>query len=87
MNGLQLSLTVVVCEDAKEAIEKGFNYSQSAEVYKPVEIQKVVVVRNGTQGSNSTVDFVMKDPEGNNLVFMITANLLRSILATAKDSA
>lgn len=74
--GCMQHLKVTVCQDADDAIKKGFVYRAPI---KPVEIDNVVVVRNGTEGNNSTVDLLLKDEDGNQFVVMLTGNLLKSI--------
>lgn len=72
------SLSVVVCDDASDAIRQGFNYREP--VFKSIAIEKVVVVRNGTETGNPTVDLVMVDPAtGQKYVVMMTGRLLKSI--------
>ena len=69
-------LNLHICKDADDAIAKGYIYREGI---KPIEIDKVVVVRSGTEAGNSTVDLVLKDQEGNTFVVMVTGNLLKSI--------
>jgi len=76
MFGIMKHLKVTLCKDAYEAIGKGFSYTSG---HKPVEITDVVVVQDGTQAHNATVDFVMQDEQGNKYVVMMTGNLLKSI--------
>lgn len=78
-NPLTQHLDISVCEDSSDAIQRGFLYRPP--VFKPIQVEKVVVVRNGTQKGNSTVDFVLQDETGQKYVFMITGNLLKSIPA------
>ena len=78
MNGVHTSLGLVVCEDARDAAMRGFDYA-AGEEYKPIRIEKVVVVRNGTQEGRPTVDFVLQDESGQKYVFVITGSLLKSI--------
>ena len=77
--GPQNHLTVTVVQDAQEAIEKGFNYAAKSDEYKPIEITKVVVVRDGTMERNPTVDLVLTDEAGQKYVVMVTGALLKSI--------
>lgn len=80
VNPLHQSLDIAICEDAEDAIKQGFNYAaRPAGSVKPIEIKKVVVVRNGTQQGNSSVDFVLQDEDGQQFVFMVTGRLLKSI--------
>ena len=75
--GIMNHLDIHICKDAEEATQKGHIYSGGK--VKAVEIDKVVVVRNGTQEGNSTVDLVLKDQQGNKYVVMMTGRLLKSI--------
>ena len=77
MFGVMNHLNIHICANADDAVEKGHTYSPSE--YKTVEIDKVVVVRNWTEGGNSTVDLILKDQHGNKFVVMVTGNLLKSI--------
>lgn len=74
--GMMQHLNIHICENAEDAIQKCHVYREGV---KAVEIDKVVVVRKGTEGGNSTVDLVLKDREGNTFVVMLTGNLLKSI--------
>lgn len=74
--GMMQHLNIHICEDADDAIQKGHIYREGT---KAIEIDKVVVVRKGTEGGNSTVDLVLKDQEGNTFVVMVTGKLLKSI--------
>ena len=76
MFGIMNHLDVVVCKDADEASQKGFDYGSE---FKAVEIEKVVVVEDGTQSHRSTVDLLFKDKDGNKYVVMLTGALLKSI--------
>lgn len=81
-NPLHNHLNITICEDAADAIAKGFNWAApqpGEQPVKPIEVQKVVVVRNGTQAGNPTVDFVLQDETGQRFVFMVTGALLKAI--------
>jgi len=75
--GVMNHLDVVICKDAADAVEKGFVYEPDK--FAPVEIDKVVVVRSGTERGNATVDLILKDKDGKQFVVMVTGNLLKSI--------
>lgn len=75
--GVQNSLSVVLCKDVDDAAAKGFEYKQPE--FKAVEVEQVVVVRNGTEQGNSTVDLILKDQNGQKYVVMLTGRLLKSI--------
>lgn len=82
VNPLHQHLSVTVCADADDAIAQGFNYAArppGAPRILPIEVKKVVVVRNGTQAGNATVDFLLEDDSGQQFVFMVTGALLKSI--------
>lgn len=77
--GPQQHLNIVVCDDADDAIAKGFDYASKGSEYKPIEIVQAVVVRNGTVSGKSTVDFVLRDQAGQKHVVMLTGALVKSI--------
>lgn len=78
-NPIHNSLSITICEDADDAIVKGFNWSAEKPAIKPIEVKNVVVVRKGTVGGKSTVDFLLEDETGQQFVFMVTGALLKSI--------
>jgi hypothetical protein len=81
-NPLHTHLTVTICEDAADAIARGFDYNAAQPggwPIKPIEVKNVVVVRNGTQSGKSSVDFLLEDETGQRFVFMVTGALLKSI--------
>lgn len=78
-NPATLTLDVTICQDAADAIAKGFDYKDAQPPVLPIEVKQVVVVRSGTVAGNPTVDFVLEDANGQRYVFMITGRLLKSI--------
>ena len=78
-NPLHNHLHIEVCADAADAIASGYDWKAATPAVKPIEVQKVVVVRNGTQAGNATIDFLLEDETGQRFVFMVTGNLLKSI--------
>lgn len=76
MFGVMNHLDIAICKDANDAAKQGFTYGDPI---KPIEIDKIVVIQNGTEGGNSTVDLVLKDAQGNKFVVMVTGKLLKSI--------
>lgn len=82
--GIMQHLSITICEDAKDATRQGFFYREP--VYKGVEIEKVVVVKNGTVQGNSTVDLILVDKTGQKYVVMLTGNLLKSIPTEFNES-
>ena len=78
-NPIHNELTITICADAGEAIKDGFDWANATPEVKPIEVKQVVVVRQGTQAGNATVDFLLEDETGQRFVFMVTGNLLKSI--------
>jgi hypothetical protein len=79
VNPIKQSLAVTICANAEDAIAQGFNWREAVPTVKPIELKKVVVVRSGTQAGNPTVDFLLEDETGQQFVFMLTGNLLKTI--------
>lgn len=77
MFGVMTSMKVAVVEDAAEAIEQGFNYTDGD--YKAVEIVQAIVVRNGTEAGRPSVDFILQDEDGNKYVVLLTGALLKAL--------
>jgi hypothetical protein len=78
--GVQSSLAITVCKDAAEAIDKGLSYHRPT--YLPIEIVKAVVVQNGTQSGNPSVDLILVDEKGQHYAMMITGRLLKMLTGT-----
>lgn len=76
--GVMNHLDIHVCQNSEEAVAKGHTYDR-AMGFTPAEIEKVVVIREGTVEKNPTVDLVLVDEKGNRFVVMITGRLLKSI--------
>lgn len=76
MFGVMQHLDVIICKNAEEAVEKGFMYRPPI---KPVEIERVIVVMEGTENGKSSVDLLLKDEAGNQFVVMLTGNLWKSV--------
>ena len=78
-NPLTTHLKVSICQDAADAVSRGYDWRTATPEVKPIEVKEVVVVRNGTEGGNATADFVLEDETGQRFVFMITGALLKTI--------
>ncbi len=76
VNPIHNHLNVTVCEDAYDAMAKGHTYPPPT---KPVAVVRVVVVKKGTEGGNSTVDFLLEDGTGQQFMFMVTGALLKAL--------
>ena len=79
MSGITQHLNVVLCPDAENAIETGYNYNQWNPRPLGLTIEKAVIVQNGTVGGNSTVDLILVDETGKQYVAMVTGNLLKAL--------
>lgn len=78
INPMHNHLKVVVCNDAADAVAKGYDYVAQGG-YKPIAVKEVVVVNGGMQSGASSVDFVLEDEAGQKYVFLVTGKLLKSI--------
>jgi len=76
--GVMNHLDIHICQNSEDAVAKGHTYDR-AMGFTPAEIEKVVVVREGTNEKRPTVDLVLRDEKGNRFVVMITGRLLKSI--------
>lgn len=77
ITGFQQHLSVTVVEDSHDATRQGFFYSPP--IYLPIQIEKVVVVKNGTEEGKPTVDLILEDEKGQKYVCMVTAALLKML--------
>lgn len=55
------------------------NYNTNGEGVKAATVKEAVIVRNGTQGGNPTVDLVFEDDKGQKYVAMLTGRLLKTV--------
>lgn len=78
VNPIHNHLTIRICEDAADAIARGYDWGTNQSV-KPIEVKEVIVIRKGTETGKATVDFVLEDETGQRFVFLITGALLRTI--------
>lgn len=69
------SLSIKICDNPQEAPD----YNTNGEGFKGAKIEKVLIVRQGTEGGNDTVDIQFTDQEGNKFVAMTTGRLLKSV--------
>ena len=76
MFGIIDHLNIAICRDVDDAIAQGYVYRSPM---KPLNVAKVVVVRNGCESGRVTVDFLCADEQGGQYHFMITSRLLQSI--------
>lgn len=77
ITGVQNELAVAICENSHEAVKAGYFYRQP--IYEPIHLNKVVVVKNGMVGGNSSVDLILEDAKGQKYVCMLSAKLLKTI--------
>lgn len=67
-------LTIKICRDPSEAP----NYNELGD-FKGANLTDAVIVKNGTEGGNPTVDLIFVDENGQKYVALITGKLLRSV--------
>lgn len=77
------TLSILAFPNAEEAEAHGFNYNEWDTKPTPATIERAVLVMNGTQEGNPTVDFILTDAAGNKYVTMITAKLLAALARAA----
>lgn len=82
--GPQQHLNITICKDVEDAVARGFNYAAFGDKFKPIQIVQAVVVQNGTQGGNPSVDLVMIDQTGQRHVVMLTGALINMLARTAQ---
>ena len=75
--GIVNALEVHIHEDAKEAMRAGCFYRPP--VFKPITIERAVIVNKGTDSGAPTVDLILRDETGQKFVVMLTGNLLKSL--------
>ena len=80
---IHTSLDVSIFNTAAEASADGFNYNKRVKPVIPLRVKNAVVVRQGTQNGNATVDFLMEDAKGPEYVIMMTGNILSSVVQVA----
>ena len=82
-NPLTSHISIAICKDASDATRQGYFYRPP--IYKPIQVEKIVIVKSGTEAGNPTVDFVLEDESGQKYVFMITGRLLKSLPLKVND--
>lgn len=75
--GIANSVVINMCADAADATERGYFYREPE--YHPLDIQEVVVVKDGTVSGKPTVDLILVDKNGQKYVTMLTGALVASI--------
>lgn len=80
--GIVKHITLNICENVEQAIERGFSYNKPE--IKPIDIERFVIVAKGTKAKKPTVDIVLKDERGQRYVVMITGALLESVVAACQ---
>lgn len=84
VNPIHSALSVVICNDAADAVRQGYDWRTRTPPVKPAEVKKVVVVRNGTEQGGATADFLIETEDGP-YVFLVTTKLLDIIAAVLKS--
>lgn len=79
MIGVTNHIAVTVCANPADAVAKGYSYNQWPDVPTPLNLEKAVIVQNGTVAGNPTVDLILVDETGKKYVALITARLLQAL--------
>jgi len=69
-------IAIKICNSIEEAPD----YKTNGQGYKPATIKGAIIVRNGTEGGNDTVDLQFVDEDGNKYIAMVTAEILNSVV-------
>lgn len=69
------TINIDVCDSPEQAP----NYNKDGKGIKGAKLIKVIVVRNGTEAGNDTVDLQFEDQDGNKYVAMVTARILKVV--------
>lgn len=72
-NPSQLSIKIA------NSIEDAPNYRRDNAEVKPAALIEAVIVRNGTQQGNDTVDLLLELEDGTKVVTMVTGRILKSV--------
>lgn len=70
-------VTIEICN----SIEEAPNYNKIGG-FIAANLEKAVIVKNGTSQGNPTVDLIFEDQEGKKYVALITGALIKSIAIT-----
>lgn len=73
----QNHVRLIICENAQDAIDKGYVYREPD--YKGAVLETIVVVRGGMESGKSSVDLVFKDESGQRHVALLPTTLLKMI--------
>lgn len=71
------SVVVALCKDAEDACRQGYDYKGTKKI--PVQLDKIVVVQNGTVGGHSTLDLLLSDEDGNEYVALTKGSFFRTL--------
>lgn len=82
--GISTIAEIQIYTTAQEAAQAGHIYRQPR--YEAINLDRVVIIRRGTQNGLPTIDLVFKDQHGQEHVNMITGRLLAMIVATANGA-
>jgi hypothetical protein len=73
------NLEIAICDSVQDAIDKGYSYSEPE--YKRARLVKAVVVKDGMESGNSSVDLILVDDSGQKYVALVSSALVKSIPA------
>lgn len=72
-------LSIQICSSPDDAISKGFSKDDMYKDWTGIFLKQAVVVRNGMQSGNSTIDLIFEDLDGNKLVCLVPSKILKAI--------
>jgi len=80
--GIQQHLPILVMPSVESAKNQGYDYSDGTFQGKPitpVQIKQAILIKDGMVSGNSTVDLIMTDEAGNQMVVMLPTSLLKAL--------
>jgi len=75
------SIIIKKCKTVAEAP----NYSKDLPEFKSAELKKAIIVENGMESGEATVDLQFEDQDGNKYTAMITGTLLKAVTRCIGD--
>lgn len=83
MNPMHHQLNIVICSSPQDAIDRGYVYRLPE--FKPIEIERVVIVRKGMESGASTVDLILENELGERYMCMLTGKLVQIVEQIARS--
>lgn len=67
------------------SVEEAPNYNELEEKFETLNLDKVLIVKNGTEEGRSTLDLQLVGADGKKYVAMITACLIKNVTDLVKE--